>query len=112
MACIVHHGGAGTSAATFRAGIPGIALPFLGDQPFWSYRAFKLGVIPPPINRRTMTVEQLAGAILDAVCNQAMRDRAAQLGSQIKSENGVACAVEIIEQTIHNPGKNLLAKMP
>jgi UDP:flavonoid glycosyltransferase YjiC (YdhE family) len=34
----VHHGGAGTTAASLRAGIPSIVCPFFGDQPFWARR--------------------------------------------------------------------------
>ncbi|MDY7012038.1 MAG: glycosyltransferase, partial [Cyanobacteriota bacterium] len=100
MVCIVHHGGAGTSAATFRAGVPGIIIPFLGDQPFWAYRAYQLGVSPPPIARRNLTVEQLATAISEAISNREMRDRASKLGDRIRSENGVARTVKIIRETI------------
>jgi len=38
MAAIVHHGGAGTTAAALRAGIPSVVVPFFGDQPFWGDR--------------------------------------------------------------------------
>jgi sterol 3beta-glucosyltransferase len=34
MATVVHHGGAGTTAAGLRAGIPNVVIPFFGDQPF------------------------------------------------------------------------------
>ena len=91
MACIVHHDGTGISAATFRAGIPGITMPFLGKQPFWSDRV-ELGASPAPIDRQTMTVDSLAAAISEAVTNQEMRGRAVKLGTQIQSEDGVARA--------------------
>lgn len=100
MACIVHHGGAGTSAATFRSGVPGIVIPFLADQPFWGYRASKLGVSPGAIDRKNLTVETLAAAISEAVNNMEMRDRAVQLGKQIQLEKGVDRAVEIIQKAI------------
>jgi sterol 3beta-glucosyltransferase len=100
MACIVHHGGAGTTAATFRAGIPGVIVPFLGDQPFWGDRAFKLGVSPAPIDHKTINAEQLVAAISQATTNPSIRDRAQALGEKIRSEDGVAQAVEIISQTI------------
>lgn len=100
MRCIIHHGGAGTTAATFRSGIPGIPTAFLADQPFWAYRAFKLGVSPAPIDRRTMTVEQLAEAILETIHDSGMRNRATELGKKIRQENGVAQAVNIIDKTI------------
>lgn len=100
MACIVHHGGAGTSAATFRSGVPGITIPFLADQPFWGYRAHKLGVSPGAIDRENLSVENLTAAISKAISNAQMRDRAAQLGKQIQLEKGVDRAIQIIEKTI------------
>ncbi len=35
MSAVVHHGGAGTTAAGLRAGVPTVVIPFFGDQPFW-----------------------------------------------------------------------------
>ncbi|MGL5076933.1 MAG: glycosyltransferase, partial [Waterburya sp.] len=41
---IVHHGGAGTTAASLKAGVPSIIVPFFSDQPFWGHRIAELGV--------------------------------------------------------------------
>ncbi|MFN8418241.1 MAG: hypothetical protein U0528_03190 [Anaerolineae bacterium] len=49
MAAVVHHGGAGTTAAGLRAGVPSIIVPFFGDQPFWGQRTAALGVGTAPI---------------------------------------------------------------
>lgn len=100
MQCIVHHGGAGTTAATFRSGIPGIPLPFLADQPFWAYRAYKLGVSPAPIDRRKMTADQLADAISEIINDSDLRARANELGKKISKEDGVSMSVAIIDRTI------------
>ena len=97
MACIVHHGGAGTTAANFRAGVPSVIIPFFGDQPFWAYQAGLLGVSPPMINTKNLTVETLAQAITTAVENQSIRKQAAILGEKIRSENGIAKVVEILQ---------------
>ena len=97
VAAVVHHGGAGTTAAGFRAGVPTIIIPFFGDQPFWGARAADLGVGPEPIPRKQLTAERLAEAIRDAVINEGMRKRASDLGAKIRSEEGIARAVEIIE---------------
>ncbi|OQA17999.1 MAG: Desosaminyl transferase EryCIII precursor [Chloroflexi bacterium ADurb.Bin360] len=96
MAAVVHHGGAGTTAAGLRAGVPGIIVPFFADQPFWGARVAELGVGPKPIPRKSLTAEQLSRAIQVAVTNADMRQRAANLGAKIQSEDGVAEAVEII----------------
>jgi sterol 3beta-glucosyltransferase len=100
MACIVHHGGAGTTAATFRAGVPGIIIPFLGDQPFWGYQSVKLGVSPVTIPRDKLTVDALAAAIIRAVEDKEIRQNAMILGEKIRNENGVKNAVEIINKTL------------
>jgi UDP:flavonoid glycosyltransferase YjiC (YdhE family) len=98
VAAVVHHGGASTTAAGLRAGVPSIVIPFLGDQPFWGKRVHHLGVGPAPIPRSKLTVDRLAQAIQEAVTNTAMRQRAAELGSKIQAEDGVANAVKIIQQ--------------
>ncbi|MCX6057033.1 MAG: glycosyltransferase [Chloroflexi bacterium] len=97
VAAVVHHGGAGTTAAGLRAGVPSIVIPFLIDQPFWGKRVHELGVGPAPIPRSKLTVDRLAHAIHEAVTNKAMRQRAADLGAKIQAEDGIANAVKIIE---------------
>jgi sterol 3beta-glucosyltransferase len=96
VAAVVHHGGAGTTAAGLRAGVPSIVIPFFGDQLFWGQRVAKLGVGPEPIPRKQLTVERLAKAIRQAVTDQTMRQRAANLGSKIQSEDGIASAVAVV----------------
>jgi UDP:flavonoid glycosyltransferase YjiC (YdhE family) len=98
MAAVVHHGGAGTTGAGLRAGIPSVITPFFGDQPFWGHRVYALGVGPEPIPRKRLTVENLAGAIQRAVSDMAIREKASRLGERIRAEDGIARAVAIIEQ--------------
>lgn len=98
VAAVVHHGGAGTTAAGLRAGVPSIVIPFFGDQPFWGERVAALGVGPKPIARKQLTAEKLASAIQTAVTDQTMRQRAADLGKKIQAENGIANVVAIINQ--------------
>jgi sterol 3beta-glucosyltransferase len=97
MAAVVHHGGAGTTAAGLRAGRPSVICPFFGDQGYWGQRVYELGAGPRPVPQKALTVERLAGALQAAVNDKQMRERAAALGRQIESEDGVARAVEIIE---------------
>ena len=97
MVAVVHHGGAGTTAAGFRAGVPSVLVPHLGDQLFWAKRVEELGVGPQPIPRRKLTAQRLAAAITLATTDQDMRARAAALGERIRAEDGVRRAIEIIE---------------
>jgi sterol 3beta-glucosyltransferase len=98
VAAVVHHGGAGTTAAGLRAGVPSIVIPFFGDQPFWGQRVAKLGVGPDPFSRKQLTVERLAQAIRQAVTDQFMIRRAADLGTKIRAEDGIASAVALVER--------------
>jgi sterol 3beta-glucosyltransferase len=97
---VVHHGGAGTTAAGLRAGKPTVICPYFGDQPFWGQRVHALGVGPQPVSQKKLTVDNLASAIRSAVSDAEMQRRVAALGEKLRAENGVARAVSIIEQTI------------
>ena len=94
---VVHHGGAGTTAAGLRAGKPTIICPFFGDQPFWGKRVFELGVGPPPIPQKKLSVEKLAQAIRTAVTDETMRNKAVVLGQKIRAETGIVNAITVIE---------------
>lgn len=96
VAAVVHHGGAGTTAAGLRAGKPSVICPFLGDQPFWGSIVQQLGVGPKPIPQIRLTADRLAEAIRIAVQDVDMQNRAEELGKKIRMEYGVAQAVEII----------------
>ncbi|HKZ70928.1 MAG TPA: nucleotide disphospho-sugar-binding domain-containing protein [Anaerolineales bacterium] len=99
MAAVVHHGGAGTTAAGLRSGVPSIIPAFAGDQVAWADRVVKLGVGPRVPGIKQLTAEKLANAIHTAAYgDSALRARAAALGAKIRAENGVARAVEIIER--------------
>ncbi len=100
MAAVVHHGGAGTTAAGLRAGVPAIVIPFFGDQLFWGQQVAKLGVGTAPIPRKQLTVELLAQAIHRAVTDPVMIQRAARLGARIQGEAGITNAVRVIESNL------------
>ena len=98
VSAVIHHGGASTVAAGLRAGVPSVIIPFFGDQPFWGQRIADLGVGSKPIPRKKLTVEALANAIQEVVTNEDIRHRAATLGKQIQTENGIRSAVEIFNK--------------
>ena len=98
MAAVVHHGGAGTMAASVRAGVPTVMIPFFGDQPFWGRRYFALGVMPKPIPHKHLTVERLVQAIHIATSDEVIRTRLVTLNERMRTENGVARAIEILEK--------------
>jgi UDP:flavonoid glycosyltransferase YjiC (YdhE family) len=98
MSACVHHGGAGTTAASLRAGKPTVICPFFGDQPFWGRRVHELGVGPSPIDKKRLTVEALAKAISEATSDREMSRRAKLLGASIAAEDGVGRAVAFLEE--------------
>jgi UDP:flavonoid glycosyltransferase YjiC (YdhE family) len=98
MAAVVHHGGAGTTAAGLRAGVPSIIVPFFGDQFYWGWRVAALNAGPSSIPRKELTAEKLADAIRVATTDKRIQDCAGEVGERIRSEDGVSKAVEVIER--------------
>jgi len=96
MAAAIHHGGAGTTAAAVRAGIPSVIVPFYGDQPFWARCLAQQGVAPPAVERKSVTAAALASAIAQSL-HPAMVQRAAMLGRAIRAEDGVGEALRWLD---------------
>ena len=107
MAAVVHHGGAGTTGAALRAGVPSLVAPFVFDQFFWGERVAALGVGPRPLPFAALTAERLAAALRQMVDDPGMRRRAASLGETLAQEDGLGQAVRLIEAALrgaHPPG--------
>lgn len=100
MAAVVHHGGAGTTGAGLRAGVPTVICPFFGDQPFWGRRVAELGVGPRPIPQRRLTAAALSEAIGRAVGDSTLRANAAALGATLRGEDGVGRAVAVLARAV------------
>ena len=100
LAAVVHHGGAGTTAAGFAAGIPTVVVPHMADQPFWGRKVASLGVGPDPVPRHRLTTERLAAAIRSAVTDPVMRRHATALAARIRAEDGVAVATRIVRDVV------------
>ncbi len=94
---VVHHGGAGTTAAGLRSGVPNLVIPFAADQPFWGKRVAALGAGPDPLSVPNLRLDTLADALGRVLGERGMRSRAKEIGAQIRSEDGVGEAVRIIE---------------
>jgi sterol 3beta-glucosyltransferase len=107
VAAVVHHGGAGTTAAGLRAGRPAVVCPFMADQPFWGELVYRQGVGPKPVPQLRLTADRLAEAIITAVSDESMISNARELGEKIRVEDGVARAVEIIDKILHQPASGL-----
>jgi sterol 3beta-glucosyltransferase len=95
MAAVVHHGGAGTTAAGLRAGVPSIVVTYGNDTLAWGRRVSELGVGPRAIPRKRLSVDALSGAIL-ASESESMKCAASELGKKIRAENGAEEAARVI----------------
>ena len=87
VSCVVHHGGAGTTAAGIALGKPTVIVPFFGDQPFWGAMIARAGAGPSPIPNKELTAEGLAKAILEALKPETL-ERVKELGERIREEKG------------------------
>jgi sterol 3beta-glucosyltransferase len=98
MAALVHHGGAGTTAAALLSGVPSVVVPFGGDQHHWGRILAKMGVSPQVLSVDDLTAELLAHAIALASNDAGLQTRASSLREAIRKEDGVSRAVEIVDQ--------------
>ncbi|MCC6750537.1 MAG: glycosyltransferase family 1 protein [Deltaproteobacteria bacterium] len=96
---VLCHGGAGTTSAALRAGVPLVTVPHFIDQPFWGTRAFELGAAARPIPRPQLSAERLLEAFA-YVARPKVGARARVLGAALRAEDGVGCGVVAIEATL------------
>lgn len=94
--CILHHGGAGTTMAALRAGVPSAVVAFIADQPYFADRLRRLGVAP-----RYLWSHQLNAGRLTKMLQKAMHPglyaRAQALRAEFLADNGVDAAIRLIE---------------
>lgn len=100
VSAVVHHGGAGTTAAGILAGCPTLVIPFGGDQPFWAQRVEKLGIGPKSIARDKLNVSRLAKALTDLTTTQRYRVAVNELAIRLRKEDGVGHAADIVEDEL------------
>jgi len=94
----VHHGGAGTAGSSFRAGIPTVIFPLIGDQEFWGTRASILGVGPKEIiPLKDLNEKNLANQIKE-VLQPDIKQKSEELGKKLRAENGIMNATKIFEE--------------
>jgi sterol 3beta-glucosyltransferase len=105
MAAVVHHAGAGTTAAGLRAGVPAVPVPALADQPFWADRLHRLGVAPPPLPLPELTADTLTDALRTCLSQPGYRDRATELAHRIDAEDGPAYVLALITQLEREHGQ-------
>ncbi len=102
VSAAVHHGGAGTTAAALRAGIPSAIVPFFADPFFWGRRLHAMGLSPQPIPRSALSSLRLARAVIRLGSDAGMRARCRSAGEAIRAERGVAVAAETVDRYLRS----------
>ena len=110
MAAVIHHGGAGTTAATARSGVPQIIVPHILDQYYWGNRIYQSRLGPKPIWRSRLTAEKLSRTIKESVTNQRMMKKAARVGKTLRRKDPLGIAVREIE-LMDRPGEGHISNV-
>ncbi|KAG7388497.1 hypothetical protein PHYPSEUDO_012283 [Phytophthora pseudosyringae] len=92
VSAVVHHGGAGTTAAGLLAGKPTFIVPFFGDQPFWGWAVVRAGVGVAPCPIEELTTDKLRVAF-EGLQSPEMRSRAVAIQQKMQREDGAEEAV-------------------
>ena len=90
VAAVVHHGGAGTTAAAARAGIPQVITPMFSDQFYWGRRVADLGA-GVTIPYATVTAESLTASLRQAL-HSPVESRARTLAGQVRGDGAEVAA--------------------
>jgi len=95
MAAVVHHGGAGTTTAATRAGVPQVVVPQIVDQPYWASRMADLGV-GAAHDGPTLTFELFSAGLGTALAPET-RARAIRVGGTIRTDGAGIAAKLLID---------------
>lgn len=95
VSAVCHHGGAGTTAAGLKAGVPSIIIPFSNDQFAWAHRAYDLGLGAKPIPKKDLSSDKLADAIKFSLTDKIVAN-AKTLDKKIATENGAMACAKIV----------------
>jgi sterol 3beta-glucosyltransferase len=94
---VVHHGGAGTVAATLRAGRPSILLPQIPSQGYFAQLLARAGVLAEELDVQNWTSAALAIAMRRATEEISLHEAAVRWQKAVIAEHGLTRAVELIE---------------
>jgi UDP:flavonoid glycosyltransferase YjiC (YdhE family) len=93
---LVHHGGIGTTAQAFAAGIPQVIRPMAHDQPDTAARVERLG-IGATLHPKNFHAAALAEKLDALIASQAVRERCKALASKIHPDQTLHDTCAIIE---------------
>jgi rhamnosyltransferase subunit B len=98
---VVHQGGIGTTAQGLRAGVPSLVVPFSHDQFDNGSRVARTGAgrwLPRPKYNAASAARELRAMLTD----ESYTSRAAEVGRQVRSEDGASAAADAIEEVLRD----------
>jgi UDP:flavonoid glycosyltransferase YjiC (YdhE family) len=96
-AAVVHHGGAGTTHAAARAGVPQVVMPHILDQYYWAHQVSRAGIGPAPVARYSGHPDRLARAIRLCVDEPSLIERAREVAAAMRMD-GAERGAELLER--------------
>lgn len=99
---VIHHGGAGTTSASARAGMPQMVVPHLLDQNYWAHAVYTRGLGPPGLPKGQLSVDSLDRGI-QRLLRPDYQLRAQGLGRILRRQNGVAEAIALLHPLARRP---------
>ncbi|KNY26161.1 glycosyltransferase [Pseudobacteroides cellulosolvens] len=100
MSMTIHHGGAGTTHTSAKAGVPQILVPHALDQYYWADRIYKLKLGPKPLQRRKLTFQGVKISIDEVLKNPIYKENAAKVAKEINAEDSIGDMVKYIEEKV------------
>ena len=85
---VIHHGGAGTTAAGLRYGLPTLVCPFFGDQYMWGEMVHRAEVGPKPCPVTKLTKDILVEKLME-LTDPKTKEAASNLSVTMNEEDGV-----------------------
>jgi UDP:flavonoid glycosyltransferase YjiC (YdhE family) len=99
MAAVIHHGGAGTTAASAASGVPQVVIPHVLDQYYWGHRVYESRLGPRPIWRSRLDARKLKAALEQCLGNAGIRKKAAMVSKAIHRHASLEMTVEEVLRT-------------
>jgi sterol 3beta-glucosyltransferase len=103
VAGVVHHGGAGTTAACLRAGRPALVTPLMLDQFFFGNLVARHGAGPAPLPVAKWRADSLAARLKELTDTPSFTSRARDISAQMAKEDGLGRALDAVANVIGPP---------
>jgi UDP:flavonoid glycosyltransferase YjiC (YdhE family) len=96
--CVIHHGGAGTSASVLASGRPHIIIPHIADQNFWGAEIERLGV--GLILKKRRWPERLHSRVQMIERNPSYREKSLAIQTRLVKDAGEKNAIRALEHFV------------